>query len=229
MIDSRAFRAATALAVGLLLAAPLAPRPADAEAAAPGTALLFDPGQLAGIAPGGGLVYSHSRSVPAGARLPAIDGGEVRVDVAGSAEGAKTHVRLEAAGATRRLDPFPVASGNPVFVVFLESALRAVAEATGGSIFYLRNRMKEALWKGVEPEAVTASYDGASVAAERVVFRPFAADPNVAGLGVFREMELAFVLSDEVPGRFISLVAATAPGESAAYREEIRLVEEVTP
>ena len=37
------------------------------------------------------------------------------------------------------------ASANPLLLYFLETTVRAMAEATGGSPYYIRNRIREAL------------------------------------------------------------------------------------
>ncbi|MDT8343274.1 MAG: hypothetical protein RQ752_02465 [Thermohalobaculum sp.] len=211
-----------ALAIGLAIGL-AAPEPrAEGSDAAPGTALIFATDQLAGLAPGGGLAYSLSRNVAAGSGARAIGSGAVGVTLTDT----EAVVRLTEDGRTRQLDPFPRAAGNPVFLVFLESALGALADQSGGSPFYLRNRIKEAFWRGAPPEPVTASFDGAEIAAERVVFRPFAADPHRAELGDLAGLELEFVLAPGAPGRFLSLIATTPPGAAVPFREEIRLIGE---
>jgi hypothetical protein len=60
------------------------------------------------------------------------------------------------------------------------------------------------------------------VVAERLVFRPFAADPNRARLGAFADLELRVVVSGAVPGGF-ERFEAEAPGTGGApvYAETI--------
>ena len=197
--------------------------PALAAGDAPGgTSLVFGEKQLAGLEPGEELIYAHRRSLPEGAAGNMIRDGEIRLAVARSETGAEARVSVGDEGRTRRLDPFPMA-GNPILLVFLESSLRAIAEVTGGSPFYLRNRIREAFREGAEAVAVTAETRNGTVPAERIVYRPFEQDAHVAELGAFREMELEFVLSEAVPGRFVSLAASTG---AAGFREEVRLVGE---
>ena len=40
---------------------------------------------------------------------------------------------------------FPAGVANPLLLYFLETTVRATAEATGGSPYYIRNRIREAL------------------------------------------------------------------------------------
>jgi hypothetical protein len=69
---------------------------------------------------------------------------------------------------------------------------------------------------------VGASHGGARVAAQEVSLRPFEGDQHAAGLGVFAALELSFLLSDAVPGGFLSL-RATAGEAPDSYFEEISL------
>jgi hypothetical protein len=226
MTERRLSLRAALIAACFLAIAPLDGRADAVGASAPGTERIFATTHMEGVEAGQGVLYSRARTVPEGGRAQPIGEGEVRLAREAGAAGDVVSVSLVEDGRTRRLDPFPAASGNPILVVFLESSLRAMAQATGGSPFYLRNRIKEALWKGTEPEPVTVEWEGADVAAERMVYRPFEGDRHSAQLGQFSEVEIEFVLSDAVPGRFVRLAAATAPGEDAAFREEIRLIGE---
>ncbi|MBK0399879.1 hypothetical protein H0I76_11815 [Limibaculum sp. M0105] len=190
--------------------------------AAPGVGLLFDAHQLDGLADGTALHYAHAREVAPGSPAPAVEDGALRLALGAS----ESEVTLVEGTRTRRLDPFPRASGNPVFIVFLESMLRAVAAQTGGSPFYLRNRIKEALWKGAVATPVSVRLGDAEVAAERLSYQPFAADSHKAELGELAGLTIEFVLAEGAPGRFVSLTAATPDGGATPFREEIRLIGE---
>jgi len=195
----------------------------DGKAAtAPGINRLFDTRQLDDLAEGTALVYVHTREVGRESRVPAIENGALHLAIGAS----QSEVSLVESGRERRFDPFPRAAGNPVFVVFLESLLRAVATQTGGSPFYLRNRIKEALWRGAAPIPVETTLGAAGITAERLSYQPFASDPHRAELGDLAGLTIAFVLADAAPGRFVSLSAATPDGAAMPFREEIRLTGE---
>ncbi|MFD2441967.1 hypothetical protein ACFSS8_21145 [Paracoccus kondratievae] len=66
---------------------------------------------------------------------------------------------------TRRIGPFPVSGGDPALVFFLENISRDMAMLTGGSPFYIRNRLKDALFRGGE-----VRQEGDAIVA---VFAPF--------------------------------------------------------
>ena len=92
---------------------------------------------------------------------------------------------------------------NPLLLYFLETTVRVMAEATGGSPYYIRNRIREAL---------VASDLGAADGAEReVTLTPFAADPNRRADGRVRRPEPSGCASiPGAPARILELSADTA-------------------
>lgn len=107
----------------------------------------------------------------------------------------------DTAAIKRRIGPYPVSGGDPALVFFLETIARDMARMTGGSPFYIRNRIKDAVFRGGEITEV----DGQ----RRAVFHPFRDDPNKARMAGFDTLELTFVVENpEQP--IASMVAATA-------------------
>jgi hypothetical protein len=91
--------------------------------------------------------------------------------------------------------------------------VRTTAQATGGSPFYLRNRIREALGErltAVEPDAVFS-------------MKPFEGDENAPKLGAFEGLEMVFELSPDAPGMVVAMRAVAGPEDAPVYREEIRL------
>ena len=114
---------------------------------------------------------------------------------------------------TRQIGPFPVSGGDPVLTFFLEQTSSHMARLTGGSPYYIRNRIKEALFQGGK---ITQS-GGESVA----TFAPFAGDPNAARMGGFETLTLTFVLDD--PKQPIRELRAEAPGTQPGYLNRMAL------
>ncbi|MDO5612761.1 MAG: hypothetical protein Q4G14_05890 [Paracoccus sp. (in: a-proteobacteria)] len=83
-------------------------------------------------------------------------------------------------GRDRRIGPFPVSAGDPVLTWFLEQTARDMSNLTGGSPFYIRNRIKDALLRG---GSLTRDGDGGVA-----VFQPFAHDPNAARMHGFQTL-----------------------------------------
>lgn len=136
------------------------------------------------------------------------------------ADGAHVLVTMDAEGKPRP-SAFRGMTGNPILMVFLESVVRTVGQATGGSPFYLRNRIKEAMRDGMGEETVKADLGGSELAAHRIELRPFENDRHARDLGRFADLELSFILAEAAPGTFLSLAAKA--GDPPAYSEEIRL------
>lgn len=108
----------------------------------------------------------------------------------------------------RVLGLFPATVGNPIIMYFVETVSRDVAQEAGGSPFYIRNRIKDALVKSAPIEEITVSLDGEDVMAKTITLHPFAEDKNRDRLGVYRDLMLTFTMSDDVPGWYSSLVAS---------------------
>ena len=126
---------------------------------------------------------------------------------------ARIEFRQEEKG--RALGRFPASVGNPMIMYFYESVVRDMSASAGGSPFYIRNRVKEALIQPSEVEPGEAVVNGKTVATKTVRLRPFAGDPNQDRMRGFGDLELSVTMSDEVPGWYLSLVA-----EADVYRSE---------
>jgi hypothetical protein len=133
-----------------------------------------------------------------------------------------TRLVREQDGKTSTLASFKTSVGNPVIMYFMESAVRDVAELSGGSPFYIRNRFKDALLEDVPAEEVTLTYAGEQISAQRVVLHPLAKDANVARMKGMDDLALEITLSAEVPGWYYSL-AAHAEGDEADYERLLKL------
>ena len=68
------------------------------------------------------------------------------------------------------LGTFPSGAANPLLLYFLETTVRVMAEATGGSPYYIRNRIREAL--------VASDLGSVQGEAREAVLAPFTHDAN---------------------------------------------------
>lgn len=195
------------------------PAPLHAETPAE---LIFAEGVLEPVATGQVLVYDHSRAGPPAEGFRVIDDGSVRLALQPTEDGKRAAiVSMLADGRARELNPFPPTAGNPILMTFMESNLRAMAQITGGSPFYIRNRMREALRSAGAVSETTFTLDGAQVPAQKVTFHPFEGDPNIDRMGAFAELEISFVISPAIPGFFGQFAAFTADQGAAGFRETI--------
>lgn len=124
----------------------------------------------------------------------------------------------------RAMGVFPASVGNPMIMVFYESAIRDMAESAGGSPFYIRNRVKDALVQPAEMVEGEAVFDGKTVPVRTIQMRPFEQDPNRDRMQGFGDLVLSVTVSEEVPGWYLRLVAETEPvnGSNAVYRSEMQ-------
>lgn len=196
-----------ALAVALMLGG----APAWADTAGEETYdMVFRTGTLDAVPRDATLVYA--KAVTNTLRPDTTEGevGQVRLAF-DAADPAQAELRFAIGERFRRIGLFPAEVGNPVVMYFMETVIRDMAVTSGGSPFYIRNRMKEALLHSAEVSAVQAEFAGGTVAAQALTMRPFETDPNRARMGPFADLALTVTMSDEVPGWYQSL-SATVPG-----------------
>ncbi|MGF1551436.1 MAG: hypothetical protein ACFBWO_02900 [Paracoccaceae bacterium] len=221
----RLFRAtllAAAFTAGAAVAGAAPDRPLD---------WLFSTPHLEGLGAGVTLHYAHSREAAPATRLGSDFTHRVELSTgeAGQDGAVPVFVTMDADGRARRLDTFRGVPGNPMLMVFLEAVVDAVSRATGGSPFYLRNRMREALRDDLASQPMILQVGSARLPARALSVRPFEGDKNAAALGPFEAMSLRFVVAEEAPGMLVAMTAATeatlGEGDEArpVYIEEIRL------
>jgi hypothetical protein len=194
----------------MLLLALMLPLPAAAGALSD---LLMAPGLFADAGDGPLLAYAEAREVPEGGGLEPIDDGLLLLAAAEGPEGRSLALTREVDGAEQPLGSFSAGAANPVLLYFLESTVRDMSKATGGSPFYIRNRMREAL---------TASDLGPAGEPREVVLRPFEADRNRARMGGFAELVLRLRFDAGEPGRLLEL-SADAAGGDGGYHHRLTL------
>lgn len=180
--------------------------------------MLFRDGTLDQIDRGAELVYRREVSNALNPDADARDTGDIALSFR---EGSATMAALEFRqdDKHRALGAFPASVGNPMIMFFYESVVRDMAEAAGGSPFYIRNRVKNALIQTSDIEYGEAIVDGKTIATRTIRMYPFAEDPNQARMRGFGDLELRVTMSEEVPGWYMSLVAEAAEGE--VYRSEL--------
>lgn len=153
-----------------------------------------------------------------GIALPqALPEAVLQLSHAGQGPAAQLVLALEQADSPpQQLAALPAAGPNPVLLFWLENIVRAAAVQTGGSPFYLRNRIKEALIDAEMP----------AVAAGRIqlVLQPFATDARKAELGAFGGLTLTLVWDPARPAQLLELLADTGAG-SGGYSEHLILQE----
>ena len=190
----------------LVAALTLAPVASFAETA---FELAFRDGTLDAFEDGDRLDYASAVALPSGDE----DGSTVSVALDGNGTAA---LELHRDGASRLLGRFDADVGNPLAMYFLERTIRSVSDATGGSDFYLRNRVKDALRAPESVREVQVDWNGRPVGATEIVLAPFVGDPNLGKLGAYGDLRIRLTVGEDVPGWYHSLRAEAGEGAFAS-------------
>ena len=191
-----------------------------------GTEMLFDTGALNDFTTGAVLNYAHERSADEKIPIHAVESGNIRVSIIEENGKSRSEVKIVNGNERRKLHHFPVTQGNPIFVTFLESSVSSLTFATKGSPFYIRNRMKDAFASGGEITEIKAQVGGSPTTATRIVYAPFREDRNAAKMGLaFEALTMTFVLSDDVPGRFVSMTTEARVDGKQFFVEDVRFID----
>ncbi|MCA0997159.1 hypothetical protein [Alloyangia pacifica] len=187
-------------------------------------ALLFKEGTLDDVSRASVLRYTRAVSNSAKPEAAERDSGQIALSIDESGAAPLANLQFEQGGKHRNLGSFPASVGNPMIMYFYETVIRDMAETAGGSPYYIRNRVKEALVEPAQIDMGEASFDGATVPTRTITLRPFADDPNAGRMQGFGDLELRVTMSEAVPGWYLSFTAEAPDGEGAAggYRSELR-------
>ncbi|MEL6100597.1 MAG: hypothetical protein AAFV87_02040 [Pseudomonadota bacterium] len=172
--------------------------------------LLFRNGTLDAVDRNSELVYRRTLANRLAPDADAKNTGDIAVMFD---EGDMARIEFRQDDKQRALGQFPATVGNPMIMYFYESVIRDMSSSAGGSPFYIRNRVKEALVQPSEVELGEAEVGGETVETKTIRLEPFAGDPNRARMRGFGDLVLTVTMSDAVPGWYVSLVA-----EAEAYR-----------
>ena len=183
--------------------------------------LLFRNGTLDSIDREASLVYQRTVKNVLKPDAEERDTGDVALSFRdGNAPMAQLEFRRD--NKHRSLGVFPASVGNPMIMYFYETVVRDMAEAAGGSPFYIRNRVKDSLIQPSEIEDGEAVFDGKTVKTQTIRLFPFAEDPNKDRMKGFGDLVLTVTMSEDVPGWYLRLVAETeSDGAKAVYRSEL--------
>ncbi|MGA0531186.1 hypothetical protein [Hansschlegelia sp. KR7-227] len=206
---------------GAAMAVALAAAPA---AAAPSAVdLVFYGPYLAKLSDGSELNYHFARTADDPKLDPSFeDSVKLRVAPDGKAEA----VIVDLFSDKRAYSIGPIArSGNPVVIAVLENDIREMQKVLGGSPYYMRNRIMDAIRAGEQVEATTFDYDGRSVEGWKVTLKPFLRDQNRDKLGAYADRTYEITFSEGVPGGLYALKSVTpkSGGDKPLLVEELTL------
>ncbi len=181
--------------------------------------LLFRNGTLDEVSPVAELVYARTVTNSLNPEAADRDTGLIALSFAeDQAKMALLEFRQD--GKYRKLGTFPASVGNPMIMYFYETVVRDMAEAAGGSPYYIRNRVKDSLIQPSDISDGEVEVDGRTIPTRTIRIYPFLNDPNRDRMQGFGDLELRVTMSDEIPGWYMSFVAEASGGD--VYRSELQ-------
>lgn len=166
--------------------------------------LIFRNGTLDGLSRTQPLVYRQEVHIAAHPEAATRLEGEIRLTFAPEEMADLTFHRDEG---KRLLGSFPATVGNPMIMYFTEAVIRDMASTAGGSPFYIRNRIKEALVSPAEVEQDQAMIGEQAVEAQTIRLYPFQNDPNRERMQGFADLTLSITMSEVAQGWYVQLDA----------------------
>ena len=176
--------------------------------------LLFRQGTLDAIDRNLALTYQRDVVSPLNPDAEKRNAGHIFLKLQEDSPLALLEFRQE--GKHQGLGQFPASVGNPMIMFFYESVVRDMAATAGGSPFYIRNRVKDALTQPGEMTKGQAIYDGKTIETTTIDLYPFADDPNRDRMRGFEDLVLSVTMSEDVDGWYLSLIAEAKPEPAPA-------------
>jgi hypothetical protein len=198
---------------GVLAAMVLVSAPANLLAAGEQptpVSILFDSRHLDRIDKGGEVTYRFERKVSDEKLLGPAFTDDIKLDVTKINEKGERDVAFQVFTGERARDltNWPELTINPIFIWYLDRAVGNFGQLAGGSQPYLKGRFREALREKAEVQTIKFSYNGKDVDAYRVTVQPYAGDENARRMQGFEGSRFTLVVSNEVPGYFLDMVAS---------------------
>lgn len=129
------------------------------------------------------------------------------------------NISLKTGDTSKKLGAFPSKIGNPINMYFLERVVENMVVSAGGSPFYIRNRLKEALLLDAGEAhqcQLLLSKNGQCYA-----FSPFEHDKSKARMGEFGDLQIELQIDPNTPARIAGLAAFTPKHESFIFSLEL--------
>ena len=188
--------------------------------------MIFERNHLANIDPGKELVYKFKRTVtnPELLGQPFSDDITLKVNAAKPEGGRDVDLQIYTGDRARDLQRMPDRLHNPLFIVYFNQAVNSFSQLAGGQRPYLTRAFSMGFKEKSKVEPVKVDYKGKKIDAYRISMTPYAGDPNESKMQGWEGAEYIVVVSKEVPGEIIDLIAKY----KNKYPGDLQLVERIT-
>jgi hypothetical protein len=204
------FKSLRSLAAGAVLSVTLATAAhAASENLEKVQALLFDAKHISNVATGTELVYKFER-LPSNEKVMGLGfADDIKLKIEGDGEAGKKNILLNIYTGDRAHEPshFKDMDGNPMLVVFLDTAVGHFQQLAGGDRLYFQSKFRKCMKENAKLEPVKIAYKGQDVEGFRVTVTPFTDDPTRAKMRGFESAVFSIVVSDKIPGQFAQMIS----------------------
>lgn len=224
------FRRLRAAPAAISLAALIASAAGAVAAADPATVyhLVFEAPHFAKVENGRTISYRFVRKADDPKLDPSFED-EVKVLV--GPQGAENSVNVALFSGSRAQSLTNMSrTGNPVIVALLEQDVKEMNKTLGGSPFYFRNRLRQALAEEKPAEATKIEVDGKTVDGWKIAFKPFENDKdNRARLKEYAGRSYEILFTEAVPGGLYAIKTVTPKANGGALLTEELTVSSEAP
>lgn len=121
---------------------------------------------------------------------------------------------------------YPDMTINPLFAWYLNRAVNTFNSLAGGNPMYAKHMIRSSFRDKAHLEEIKFDYNGKQVDAYKVSVAPFADDQNASKMQGFENTTLTVIVSNQVPGYFVDLLASYNSTQAAGPKleEHIKLV-----
>ena len=188
--------------------------------------IIFEHKHLSNVDQGKQIEYRFNRTVsnPDLLGQPFSDDITIKV-VAVKPTGRKdVNLQIYTGDRARDLQQLPNLTVNPVFQVYFAQAVSTFSMLSGAKIPYLTRIFSLGFRDKAKIEPIKVDYMGKKIDAYRITMAPYLGDVNESKMQGWEDAEYSLVVSEQVPGEIIDLIAKY----KNKYPGDLRLVERIT-
>jgi len=188
--------------------------------------MIFEHKHLSNVEQGKQIGYRFNRTVSDPKMLGQPFSDDITIKVVAEKPAGKKDVDLQiyTGERARDLQKIPDLTINPVFLVYFNQAVNSFRQLAGGQQPYLTRAFSFAFKDKAKVEPIRVDYKGKRIEAYRISVAPYVGDMNQSKMQGWEGAEYVLVLSDQVPGEIVDLIAKYKNKNLG----DLRLVERIT-
>lgn len=188
--------------------------------------MIFEHKHLSNVEQGKKLDYKFKRAASDPKLLGESFSDDITLKVVEAKDNGKKAVDLQiyTGDRARDLQKMPGVSINPVFLVYFNQAVNSYSMLAGGQRPYLTRVFSMSFKDKAKVEPIKVDYKGKKIDAYRITVSPYKGDQNESKMQGWEGSEYTLVVSDQVPGEIIDLMAHY----KNKYPGGLQLVERIT-